>query len=252
MDLRWRDRLVLIGGNGAFKLALTCDWPFARPALTSAARNAISRPVMSRPSRDSTRRESALAWGGLGRVGPALQRALVPLGAPVAHEGRPVGAPAPLLLVFRALALAALRRARGAAPFAVRVAYRALLACRAVRALVAVSAGGAAVAVVAAVALELAGYARRVEPQLACHVGQRAALRDVVLDGNPHLEGDVDVVPRCRHGVTAFPGGGRSGRFGQATAAGAVWQILGPEGPRVCRRLAAPPSVTDLAQSFLH
>ena len=88
----------------------------------------------------------------------------MPPGASVAYEGRPAGAPAPLLLVFRAPALAALQRARGAALLAVRVAYRALLAGRAARALVAVAPGGAAAAVVAAVALELAGYARRVDP----------------------------------------------------------------------------------------
>ena len=41
------------------------DWPLARPALTSRARNAISRPVMSRPRLDSTRRSSALACATL-------------------------------------------------------------------------------------------------------------------------------------------------------------------------------------------
>ena len=192
-----------------------------------------------------------LGLRGLGRVGVALQRALVALGAAVADPGRLVRPPAPVLLVVRALAFVALPAAGSAAPLAFRVADAAQLAGLAVGALVP-RRRRAAVAVVAPVALELPRYARRVDVQLPRHVGQGPALHDVVLYGDPHLEGEVNVVFCRRHRVTAFPGGAQNGRGRNLRPSGVLRQTLGPEGPPVCRRLTALPPATDLAQPFLH
>lgn len=69
-------------------------------------------------------------------------------------------------------------------------------------------------AVAAPVALELAGDARRVYAELPRHVRDRPPLHDAVLYRHPHLEGYAAVSLRlCRHGLTAFRGGGRSGRL---------------------------------------
>ena len=146
----------------------------------------------------------------LGRVGIALEGARrAPLAA-VAHEGGLVRASAPLFFEVGAFALMAHLGARGAPPSAVGVADAALLARPAVYAFVRGS-RRSAVPVVSPIALELARDARRVDIEFPRHVGYRPSLGDVVLYRDPHLECEMGVVLRCRHGLTAFPAAGKAG-----------------------------------------
>lgn len=61
-----------------------------------------------------------------------------------------------------------------------------------------------------AVAPELARDARGIDVEPFRHPGEAPALDGPVLDFLAHLKGEVDVVPCCRHGLTAFPGGVQS------------------------------------------